>query len=133
MDEFIDADAAFTIDAWEEAPYDEPDDGPKLTRVTVRKTYRGLIEGTGVAEVLTAQGSGNGYVASERVVGRLDGKEGTFVIQHGGLVQSDGGLSSFGSIVPGSGTGSLAGIVGEAGERAQGVLSLRFRLGSTDG
>ena len=47
-----------------------PQPGPKLKRITIQKRYRGPIQGTGVAEVLLAQGeSGSGYVASERVVG----------------------------------------------------------------
>jgi hypothetical protein len=55
--------ADFDVDTWEEATYDEPEEGPKLTRVTIRKTYRGAIKGTGVAEVLTAQGTaGAGYL-----------------------------------------------------------------------
>ena len=29
--------AAFEITGWEQAPYDEPADGPPLTRATVRK------------------------------------------------------------------------------------------------
>ncbi len=49
-------DAEFDIDSWDEVPYDEPDEGPKLTRVVIRKTYRGALDGTGVADVLTAQG-----------------------------------------------------------------------------
>ncbi|MEJ8280032.1 DUF3224 domain-containing protein [Pseudonocardia spirodelae] len=124
------AEAAFTVDSWEEAPYDEPGQGPRLTRVTVRKTYAGRIDGTGVAEVLTSQGdAGSGYVASERVVGTLDGRAGTFVVQHGGLAHPDGTLSTFGSIVPGSGTGGLGGLSGTAGEGARGVLTLDYRLG----
>src|SRR5919206_1961899 len=87
----------------DEAAYDEPSEGPKLTRVTIRKTYRGAIQGHGVAEVLTSQGpDGSGYVASERIEGTLDGRLGTFVIQHGGLADRNG-QSTFGAIVPGSG------------------------------
>ncbi|CAM00332.1 uncharacterized protein DUF3224 [Saccharopolyspora erythraea NRRL 2338] len=78
--------AEFEIDSWEEVPYHEPDEGPKLTRIVIRKTYRGALEGTGVVEVLTAQGTkGSGYVASEHIHASLDGRRGTFVIQHGGL------------------------------------------------
>ncbi|MDX5961843.1 DUF3224 domain-containing protein [Rhodococcus opacus] len=45
--------AEFDIDSWDEVPYDEPDEGPKLTRVVIRKAYRGALAGTGVAEVPT--------------------------------------------------------------------------------
>lgn len=33
--------------------YDEPDDGPKLTRIRIQKRYYGEIEGSGAVEVLT--------------------------------------------------------------------------------
>ncbi|MDL5155279.1 DUF3224 domain-containing protein [Actinomycetospora termitidis] len=128
MSETTEAAAAFTIDAWEETTYDDPAEGPKLTRVVVRKTYDGVLRGTGVAEVLTAQGGGSGFVASERIVGTLDGRAGSFVIQHGGLADPDGTTSTFGAIVPSSGTGELAGISGEATEGTPGTLTLRYRF-----
>jgi hypothetical protein len=116
--------AKFDIDSWDEEPYDEPAEGPKLTRIMIEKTYRGAIEGSGVAKVLTAQGEGgSAYTASERVVGTLDGRRGSFVIQHGGIADGEE-MSSFGTIVPGSGTGDLAGISGTAKEVSHGVLTL---------
>ncbi|MFC5187525.1 DUF3224 domain-containing protein [Actinomadura harenae] len=120
--------ANFEIIDFEEKVYEEPADGPKLTRVTIRKRYQGAIDGTGVAEVLTAQGAaGGGYVASERIEGTLDGHQGTFVIQHHGLADGDD-QSSDGNIIPGSGTGGLAGISGRAMERQFQVLTLSYRL-----
>lgn len=41
----------------DETTYDEPGVGPKLIRIVIRKTYRGGLEGTGGAEVLTARTS----------------------------------------------------------------------------
>jgi hypothetical protein len=122
------ADAQFEILDMQEEVYDDPDTGPRLARVVVRKSYRGEIDGHGEAHVLTAQGDqGGGYVASERVVGRLAGREGTFVIQHTG--RADGpALSASGEIVPGSGTGALAGIRGTASESQRGVLTLSYEL-----
>jgi len=121
-------DAAFDIVDWQEAPYDEPADGPRLTRVTISKRYHGAIEGTGAAEVLTAQGEdGSGYLASERIVGTLDGRQGTFVIQHGGLADGTE-QSTFGTVIPHSGTGELAGLRGRATEASHGVLSLAYTI-----
>ncbi|MBO2451517.1 DUF3224 domain-containing protein [Actinomadura barringtoniae] len=118
--------AKFEIVDVNESQYDEGAEGPKLTRVTIRKRYQGVIEGTGVAEVLTAQGgAGGGYVASERIEGTLDGRQGTFVIQHWGLADGTD-QSSDGSIVPNSGTGELAGIAGRAMEREFQVLTLVY-------
>ncbi|HZV73211.1 MAG TPA: DUF3224 domain-containing protein [Conexibacter sp.] len=105
--------ATFEITDWDERPYDEPADGPRLTRATVRKRFSGALEGTSVAELLTAQGDdGRGYVASERVDGVIDGRGGTFVLQHGG-VAGDATSRTFGHVVPGSGTGELSGLTGE--------------------
>ncbi|RSN40064.1 DUF3224 domain-containing protein [Amycolatopsis sp. WAC 04197] len=123
-------DAEFEIDSWDEKPYAEPSEGPKLTRIVIRKTYRGALAGTGVAEVLTAQGEGGaGYVASERIEGTLDGRPGSFVIQHGGLADGDE-QSTFGAVVPKSGTGELAGLSGRAVEARHGVLTLEFSFGA---
>lgn len=121
-------DAEFDIDRWDEVVYDERDDSPKLTRITVRKTYRGALAGTGVAEVLTAQGAeGSGYVASERIVGTLGGRHGSFVIQHGGL-DDRGTQSTFGTVVPNSGTAGLRGLAGYATEARPRVLTLTYRI-----
>ncbi|MGI5326159.1 DUF3224 domain-containing protein [Actinomadura nitritigenes] len=120
--------AEFEITDFGESVYEQPFEGPKMTRVTIRKRYQCVIDGTGVAEVLTAQGdAGGGYVASERIEGTIDGRKGTFVIQHFGLADGDE-QTSHGSIVPGSGTGDLAGISGEAMERTFKVLTLAYTL-----
>lgn len=120
--------ASFEITDWDETVYEDPAEGPKLTRITIRKRYRGAIEGSGVVEVLTAQGAaGSGYVASERIEGTLDGRQGTFVIQHGGLAERTN-QSSYGNIVPASGTGALTDISGHAKEVQQGMLSLIYTL-----
>ncbi|WP_329411399.1 DUF3224 domain-containing protein [Nocardia vinacea] len=118
--------AEFEIDSWDEVPYHEPDEGPKQTRIVIRKTYRGALEGTGIAEVLIAQGAtGAGYVASEHINTTLEGRQGTFVIQHGGLADGDD-RSTFGTVVPHSGTADLAGLSGHAIEARPGVLTLTY-------
>lgn len=102
----------FEITGWEETAYDEPTEGPKLTRATVKKSFAGEIQGVSTAELLTAQGEeGRGYLASERFVGSIGGRTGTIVFQHGGLADAES-TSAFGSLVPGSGTGELAGVAG---------------------
>ena len=57
-------------------------------------------------------GAGAGYVASERVTGRLGDREGTFVMQHCG-VSLAGNQSTGGHVVPGSGTGGLEDLTGD--------------------
>ncbi|HMB90373.1 MAG TPA: DUF3224 domain-containing protein [Rhodothermales bacterium] len=116
----IRATANFDVTGWDETPYDEPTDGPRLARATVRKTFRGDLEGESTADLLMCQAdpddflAGAGYVASEQVVGSLDGRSGTFVLQHGGVSGGNTEPRTFGHIVPGSGTDALAGLYGTA-------------------
>ena len=68
----------------------------------------------GKGEMLTAltgvEGSA-GYVAIERVTGTLNGRKGSFVFQHAGIMsRGDQQLSI--SVVPDSGTEQLTGISG---------------------
>ena len=52
-----------------------------------------------------------GYVAIEQVSGTLGGRTGTFVLQHSGTMNR-GAAELIVSVVPDSGTGELAGLVG---------------------
>ncbi len=113
--------AAFEITGWDQAPYDEPADGPPLTRATVRKSYTGALEGESVAELLTC--GELAYMGNERVTATLDGRAGTFVLQHGAW---EGG--QWGFVVPGSGTGDLAGLRGDA-QLDHGRITLDYELG----
>lgn len=112
--------SSFDITEWEEAPYDAPPDGPRLARATVRKTFQGDLEGESSAEVLLCQAdpadlqAGGGYIASDRFTGRLGKRRGTFVFQHGGLGGAGEAMRTFGHVVPGSGTGDLVGLRGQA-------------------
>lgn len=109
------ATATFTITGWEETIYDEPAEGSKLSRATVRKTFAGDIVGESTTEVLMSQASdmsGRGYVALERITGRLGERSGTFDVQH---CASQGGPTPRGIwfVVPRSGTGELRGLRGD--------------------
>ena len=86
------------------------------------KRYHGALQATGEGLMLAfmseTPGSA-GYVALERVQGTLLGREGSFVLQHHGLM--DGGAPQLGiTVVPGSGTGALAGLAGTMGIRIEG-------------
>lgn len=111
----VTAQASFEITQWDATPYDEDAGGPALNQVAVGKTFTGDLVGTSSARLLTSTKEGRegaGYVASERVVGRLGGREGSFVLQHGGIAGGGSEPRSFGSVVPDSGTGHLAGLTG---------------------
>lgn len=107
--------ASFEITQWDAEVYDTEADGAALSQAVVGKTFSGDLVGTSTARLLTCVTEGTdgaGYVASERVTGRLGGREGSFVMQHGGLSGGGPAPRSFGSIVPDSGTGELRGLVG---------------------
>lgn len=110
--------AEFDVTGWDQTPYGEEGDGPSLGEALVLKSYRGELEGVGRARLLMcradpASNSENaGYVASEQVTGRLAGREGTFVLQHWGIAAAGEPPRTAGHVVPGSGTGELAGLTG---------------------
>ncbi|MCA1562510.1 MAG: DUF3224 domain-containing protein [Acidobacteria bacterium] len=89
-------------------------DGGTLGRMSLDKQFRGALEGTSKGEMLTAVGSvkgSAGYVAIERVTGTLDGRSGTFVLQHSGTM-TRGAPRLTVTVVPDSGTGQLTGLAG---------------------
>jgi hypothetical protein len=92
----------------------ETGEGETRARMSINKRFQGDLEATSIGEMLSAmtavKGSA-GYVAIERVVGRLRGREGSFVLQHSGTM--DRGEPSLAvSVVPDSGTGELEGLAG---------------------
>ena len=97
-----------------EPKYEAADGGIVLGRVSLTKQFHGELEASAVVQMLSAgtavKGSA-GYVAIERVVGRLGGREGTFVLQHSGTMNR-GEASLSVTVVPDSGTGELAGLAG---------------------
>jgi len=89
-------------------------DGVALARMSIDKQFHGGLEGTSRGEMLSAGTSvpgSAGYVAIERVRGTLDGRAGSFVLQHTGTM-TRGAPSLTISVVPDSGTGALAGLTG---------------------
>lgn len=113
------ATAVITVHTYEPSAYDESAEGPVLTRIHVEESFSGDITGDGVVEFLQAaraDGSAS-FVGIERVTGELGGRRGTFLLQDAGTVQ-DNIVSGDWLVIPGSGTGQLAGLRGEGGFRA---------------
>lgn len=94
-------------------PYDDAD-GVSIGRVSIEKVFFGGLSATSAVEMIgarTATKGSAGYVAMERVRGILDGREGSFVLQHNGVM--DRGVATLTvTVVPDSGTGALAGLRG---------------------
>ena len=90
-------------------------EGTKLGRMSIDKTISGDLVATSVGQMLSAmsefKGSA-GYVAIERVDGTLNGRKGTFVLQHSGTMNR-GAPSLSVAVVPDSGTGELVGLIGD--------------------
>ena len=109
------ATSAFTLDVFEnEEPY-ETVDGAAYARTHIEKTFTGDLDATSTVEMLSVRGEGDGagYVALETVRGSLHGQVGSFAILHAGTMTSED-LWARWPIAPGSGTGELDGIRGEA-------------------
>ena len=113
------ANAVITVHKYEPSAYDESAEGPVLTRIHVDESFSGDITGGGVVEFLQAaraDGSAS-FVGIERVTGELAGRRGTFLLQDAGAMQ-DNIVGGDWFVIPGSGTGELAGLRGEGGFRA---------------
>ena len=89
-------------------------EGTPLARLSIDKRFHGPLDGTSKGEMLSAgtpvKGSA-GYVAIERVTGTLDGRRGSFVLQHSGTMTRGAPRLAI-AVVPDSGTGELAGLAG---------------------
>lgn len=100
----------FDIVSWDQSLIDEAGAGPALGRAEVRKTYRGDLAGASVAALVLCGESS--YSGIERFTGTLAGRAGSFVIAHGATRGYGPEGFSPGVVVPGSGTGDLAGLTG---------------------
>ena len=85
-----------------------------LGRMSIDKVFSGDLQGTSKGEMLSAltavKGSA-GYVAIERVTGTLQGRSGSFMLQHLGTMNR-GAPTLTVRVVPDSGTEGLSGIAG---------------------
>ncbi len=95
-------------------PYATGSEGNSLGRMSIDKTFQGDLAATSQGEMLSAmtptEGSA-GYVAMEQVSGTLNGKQGTFVLQHFGITNATGSRLIL-EVVPDSATGDLASLRG---------------------
>jgi len=128
------ANSRFAIQSWNETPYGEGEELPKLTRASVTKTYTGDITGEGHVEYLMMyRGDGSAtFLGLERVVARIAGKAGTFVLQRTGVFEEGQAKETY-SVVPGSATGELSGLLGEGtssvGHGREHPFTLAYELG----
>jgi hypothetical protein len=108
------AKGSFEVKMSPQKPDNKEAESAKFGRMSIDKQFLGDVEGTSQGEMLGAmtevKGSA-GYVARERVSGTLQGRRGTFVLQHTGTMNRGEPQLSV-KVVPDSATGDLAGLAG---------------------
>lgn len=88
-----------------------------MGRMSIDKQFRGELDATSKGEMIsamTATKGSAGYVAIEQVTGTLQGKKGTFMLQHSAFMNR--GVPSLTiTVIPDSGTDELTGLQGTMG------------------
>ncbi len=83
-------------------------------RMSIDKQFHGDLDAHSIGEMLAAMGNvkgSAGYVAIEQVTGTLQGRSGSFILQHSGTMTRGTPQLSV-SVIPDSGTGELTGLEG---------------------
>jgi hypothetical protein len=109
------AQAKITVQSSEAVPYDQAV-SPALMEIRLSETFTGDMDGESpvrALQVLRDDHSAS-LVSLQRFHGKLGGRHGTFVLQ-GAQIVEHGKIKATWFVVPGSGTGDLAGLRGEGG------------------
>lgn len=94
------------------------DQGPEAVvgGMTIDKQFKGDLEGTSKGQMLMASSESEkgsaGYVAIEKVTGTLNGRRGTFYLQHNATMNRGVGELNI-IVIPDTGTDQLAGLHGK--------------------
>ncbi|MFJ9692023.1 DUF3224 domain-containing protein [Kitasatospora sp. NPDC101183] len=102
---------SFELTTFEQVEAEERE-GASFGRISIAKVFTGALSGTSEVRMLSVggpDGAPASYVAVEHVTGELDGRKGSFVLQHAAWDASGTTIR----VVPGTGAGELAGITGE--------------------
>ncbi len=85
-------------------------------RMTIDKQFQGDLVGTSKGQMLMASSdsvkNSAGYVAIEKVTGTLNGRRGSFYLQHNGVMTRGVGELTI-TVIPDSGTDQLVGLRGK--------------------
>jgi hypothetical protein len=96
-------------------------ESPAPGRMLIDKQFHGPLEAHSKGQMLafgTSVKGSAGYVALELVEGKLEGRSGSFALQHSGTMNR-GEPALVVSVVPDSGTGELAGLSGSMAIRIE--------------
>jgi len=96
-------------------PQDDGSETP-VGRMSIEKQFQGDLEGTSRGQMLMASSESEkgsaGYVAIEKVTGTLNGRRGTFYLQHNATMNR--GIGDLNIIViPDTGADQLSGLTGK--------------------
>jgi Protein of unknown function (DUF3224) len=107
------ATGTFTVKNWEESTYEDLDGGGKLTKASILFGFDGDLAAQGGWEAVmcyAADGTAS-FTGFQRTVGRLGGRDGTFVLRADGSFENGEARTDW-QVVGGSATGDLAGLRG---------------------
>ena len=109
------AKARITVQSSAAEPYDQTE-GPALVEVHLAETFTGDMEGQSPVRALQVLRDDKSacLVSMQRFRGKLGGRQGSFILQ-GSQIVENGRIKANWFVVPGSGTGELAGLRGEGG------------------
>lgn len=116
------ATGSFDVKIEPQKPDNAPAEASGLGRMSIDKQFHGDLEATSKGEMLSLLnrdiGSG-GYVALEKVTGTLQGKAGSFALEHNATMERGKPFLNI-IVVPDSGTGDLTGLAGTMKIRIEG-------------
>ena len=105
----------FNVEVAPQTPDNEPAKASGLMRLSLDKRFHGALDGASRGEMLAARDAtqkNGAYVALEAFSGTLDGRAGGFALVHRALLRHGESQEWTVAVVPGSGSGALAGIEG---------------------
>lgn len=109
----IHVEGTFVVKLTPQVPVPETEE-PTIGRMLLDKQYSGPLQASSKGQMLSTMGTvkgSAGYVAIERVDGTLNGRAGSFALQHTGTMNRGTPQLSV-TVVPDSGTGELTGLAG---------------------
>ena len=128
------AEGTFTVTSWNEETYQELDGKAKLTKASVGYRLTGDIEGDATWNALMYYRDDGAaeFTGLQHLTGQIAGRAGTCVMVADGSY-ADGAARGTWRVIPGSGTGALAGLTGSgtsvATSEPPGTFTLDYELG----
>lgn len=123
------AEGTFQLTGWDEQTYQELAGGAKLTRAHIAQDFSGSMAAKGDSESLMCyrEDGTASFTGLTRLVGQLNGRPGSFVVQADGTYDGSAARTRW-VVIPGSGTDELRGLRGEGSAVAPGGPSGSFSL-----